>query len=92
VVAGPISGGHTVSNYRLIGSLDATSMDLESVNPFRPHLSRDDYSALERISRDVAMPPHVSQHLVNLGLITQVMGHFILTQKGSMSLATGPIV
>ena len=67
-------------------------MESGRLRPFRSGLSRDDYSALEQVSRGIVLTPHLCQRLVNLGLITQALGAYILTAKGSLSLAFGPAI
>ena len=65
-------------------------MKFERQNPFRSHLSRDEFSALEQVSRGIAVSTSVSQQLIERGLAARAMGHLVLTQKGAMSLVSGP--
>jgi len=67
-------------------------MESGFAHPFRSGLGRDDFSALEQVSRGVVLAPDVFRRLVNLGLITQALGGYMLTAKGSLLLASGPSV
>ena len=67
-------------------------MATEQSRPFLSGLSREDYSALEQVSRGVSLPPHLRQRLANLGLITKALGQYVPTPKGSLMLVFGPIV
>jgi len=59
-------------------------------SPFLSGLSRDDYSALENVSRGIGLAPHTYQHLIGLGLITKALGQYVPTPKGAFLLASGP--
>ena len=65
-------------------------MNSQRSNSFRPALSRDDFAALEQLSRGLAVPPHLSQRLIDLGLVTKALGVYALTASGSFKLASGP--
>ena len=65
-------------------------MSTDRSSAFKPDLSRDDYAALEQVSRGLKVPPHVSQRLIDLGLVTRALGVFALTPCGSFKLASGP--
>ena len=65
-------------------------MSKERMRGFRPDLGRDDYLALEQVSRGQVVPPHISQRLIDLGLVTRALGAFALTPSGCFKLASGP--
>jgi hypothetical protein len=60
--------------------------------PFLSGLSRDDYSALDEVSRGVAVTSDLRQRLIDMGLVTRAFGAYNLTAKGSLWLASGPIL
>jgi hypothetical protein len=62
------------------------------MRPFLSGLSRDDYSALEEVSRGVVVTSDHRQRLVDLGLVTRALGTYNLTAKGSLLLASGPVL
>jgi len=67
-------------------------MAMERSTPFLSSLSREDFASLEQMSRGIALPPHISQHLINLGLATKILGQYVPTTKGSFVLVSGPIL
>ena len=67
-------------------------MESGRLRPFRSGLSRDDYSALEQVSRGIVLKSHLCERLVSLGLITRALGGYMLTAKGSLLLASGPAI
>ena len=60
--------------------------------PFLSGLSRDDYSALDELSRGVTVTSELRQRLIDMGLVTRAMGAYSLTAKGSVLLASGPLL
>jgi hypothetical protein len=58
--------------------------------PFLSGLSRDDFSALDEISRGLAVTSDLRQRLLDLGLVTRALGAYRITAKGSLLLASGP--